>query len=974
MATQQPAVEPTMPPVAIIGVGCVLPPTSRTMDAYWANLSQGVSGITSAVGDLWDPSLYRTDDPSVDDKTRCVLGGAVIDYAFPFDRFDLTPAQREALEGANRTQLMSADAALQAIASSAYDRDRLRRSKVELFVGNMVGDEKVDTFGVRGWTELMWPHIEATPTYQALPSADQFIIRGRYSELADERLCPLVIDPPSLLASATAPRVVRALGLDCPGVLVDGACASGLLVVDTAIAALLESDVDVVVAIGVMANRSVTANVAFDKIGGLALTASRPLADDAEGLVPGEGSGAVLLKRLDRALADGDRVYGVIRGVATTSDGAGKAIFAPDSRGQVAAMRRALDRAGATARDIDYVETHATGTPTGDATEVESIDQVVTADARSTPLPIGSGKALIGHGFPVAGMANLLKILLAFDHGVVPRVYGVDRPNEALRRASERVRVVLEEEPWPVAPDRPRRALTNAFGFGGVNSTVVVEQFDEAYHRALSAVEPPARSGQMAVIAVAGELPGLSITDSLPSPDALADCLERIAQSERDCPITGWKFPYRQIRIPPITLVQTDRSQQLFLTVALSALGQANLLDGRTAREPDRIATIVGAASGLYATIERSLRIHEVEVQGVVDALVSKLSLPPATAQEWHDAIHEAVNAVSGPTTEAALPGYMDNVVAGRVANRFDLRGPNFLVDADFAAFGPALEVTSQILDRRDADFVVLGGTNSLVFEAMADIWRQQAGARFTVFEAACALVLCRPEDVPEGTTPLGFLSVGKSAPGRFPRVHQRVSALGADGILWALQQLARRAGARDDDFVAETVLGSVIADRGWPVRFSTRPAEPGTEPPQVSAAAGGAVGAPEGDALMVEAGTGEMGERGGVGVVAESAVVEAPAESAVVEAAAESAVVEAAGPGEPGLAEPLHVVEASSLDDLLAVLQDWSAGAGPERGPALPGADRGWRLVFEADSAAERAAKATLGRDSLDAGVAVGH
>jgi len=957
--TEYPRGNAPMPPIAIIGVGCVLPPTSRDLESYWSNLSQGVNGIRSASVDTapWDPALYFSEDPRADDKTRCVLGGVVDNYAFPFDRYDLTEAQRELLEGANRTQQFGADSTLQAIASSSYDRDRLRASKVEVFVGNMVGDEKFDAFGVRGWTELLWPHVEETPAYRALSPVLKFAARGRYSELADERLGRLVVDPPTLLSSASAPVVARAAGLDCPGVLVDGACASGLMVIDVAIAALLQGDLDVVVAIGLMTNRSVTANVTFDKIGGLATTASRPLAEAAEGLVPGEGSGTLLLKRLDRALADDDRIYGVIRGVATTSDGAGKAIFAPDSRGQVAAMRLALDRAGVTSRDIDYLEAHATGTPTGDAVEVESIDQIVTADGRPTPLPIGSGKALIGHGFPAAGMSNLIKILLAFDHGVRPPVFGVDQPNESLRRASDRLRLVLETEPWPVEEGRPRRALTNAFGFGGVNATVVVEQFDPAYHRALLAVEPPPRSvgRSLAVIAAAAELPGLSATEGLPSAEALAACFHQFDHAKGTFPVTGWKFPYREIRIPPITLAQTDRSQQLFLTVAMAALRQANLLDGKAARLPDRIGAIVGAASGLYATIERSLRIHGVEIHNVIDALVADRSLPETTAEEWHKAIQDAIDAVSGPTTEAALPGYMDNIVAGRVANRFDLRAPNFLIDADMASFGLAIQAATQLLDRGDADFLVLGGTNSMVFEALAEIWQFQAGVQFSAVEAAVALVVCRPEDVPEDATVLGYLSAGESVAGNFPLVNKGISALGADGAVWALKQLVARAGA-GDDFEAETVVGSVIADWGWPIRCSARPTAP--------QAAGSADSAGGGESESVAAGqSASAGEKAQAG---EGAV---PADAAQAGDSAEATESDQlAGPAPADQSdELLHLVEAESLDGLLAALADWARGAGSPVGQRLPaGADQGWRLVFEADSADERRTKADLGYQAL--------
>ena len=978
---ERPAPTATLPPIAIIGVGCVLPPDSVSMEAYWANVMGGVSGIAETIGGRWDPSLYVNADPTAEDKTHCQLAGLLDDYTFPVDRYDLTPQQRDFLRDCNRTQLLGTDVGYQALASSAYDASRLRDARIEVFVGNMIGDERYEHFGVRRWAEGSWELLEATPAFQALSPAAQESARRRHADLVESRVGPVADDPAMLFASGAAPTIVQALGLNCPATLVDGACASGLLVVDSAVTALLDSDLDVTLAIAVMANLGIVANVAFDKLGGLTPHPCRPLADSADGLVPGEGAGAVLLKRLDRAMADGDRIYGVIRGAATRSDGAGKAIFAPASVGQVAAMRRALDLGGLTSRDLDYVETHATGTPTGDVTEVESLDQLVTCDQRATPLPVGSGKALIGHGFPAAGMANLLKILAAFDHGVMPPVFGVDRPNKALRHAADRLRLVTAAEPWPAVPGRPRRALTNAFGFGGVDSTVVVEQFDPAYHGALPTLEFTPRPAQpLAVIAVAAELPGLKITGELPSLETFTACLGGLAQGPVSQPITDWRFPLRTIHIPPTALAQIDRAQQLFLVQTRSALLQAGLLAKETARQPDRIATIVGGASGLFAAVERTYRIHGVVLHALVDELLTAEDLPSATGREWHGAIDRAIAGISGPTSENALAGYMDNIVSGRAANRYDLRGANFLVDADRASFGAAARAASQALRRGDSDFVVLGGAHSMVHNPLAGLWRRLANDEFTNVEASVALVVCHEAFVPAGVTPLGYLSVGEPVKGRFPSLLDGVSALGADGAVWVLEQLIRRAAAPDDDsFVARATLGSVMADFGWPVQVSAQPLALGQVPVSASPAAraDSAIGAARAARATRTSGAGRA-TGATITLAAAEDVTMAPAGAPeAAERADEPALVPVGTPtagqriDESSLAPARmpasgqrveFLAEAETLDGLLEFLEAWSQPGVTPSPPAAPPVDQGFRLVFRASTPADRSAKAQRG------------
>lgn len=781
---------PVFVPIAVIGAGCVLPPTSTSLAEYRRNLLEGRSGISLIPPERWDRKHYYSEDRHAPERTYCTLGGFVDNYRFDPAPYALDQGQRDMIARANRTQLFAIDATLQALTAAGYDRDRLRAAKTELFLGNMLGDEQLANLSLRHRAER---HYAALMRTQGTPwgvSSDAW--RAAWSRAADRQFGPATLSPRQVLASGLAPTVAAAVGLGGSSILVDGACASGLLVVDVAVSALRRGDLDFVVAVGAMANMGVAGNVSFAKIGGLSGHGSHPLSDTADGLIPGEGAGAVVLKRLDQALADGDPLLGVIRGVATRSDGAGKAIYAPSSRGQVAAMRAAMDQAGFTSRDLDYLEVHATGTPTGDATEIESISQLLTEDGRQEPLTIGSGKALIGHGFPSAGIANLVKILLSFEEGRFFPTFGVVSPNRALAEQGGRLQLLQEGGDWPCHPDRPRRAMANAFGFGGVDSSVLVEQFDPAYHAGLTtATTRTTEAGQGTWLAVVGAsvlLPGLPATAGLPERATFNRVWDALSSFETGV-ADDFRFPFRDVKIPPSTLQQTDRAQQLFLATSLQALREAHLLSGRTVDLPDRIATVVATASGSEASLQRNERIRADEFQAVLASAGSECDLPAEALQGWHVALENTFSPGPDTTTEAALPGYMDNIVAGRVGNCLDLRGTNYVVDSDLSSFGAAVRCAAGILQADDADAVLIGGVNAVVAPELADVWSRQLETSVRPFEASVSLVVRRAADVTDAHQVLGYLHTALQRTSATPE-SRTFTALGADGALWAFQRL----------------------------------------------------------------------------------------------------------------------------------------------------------------------------------------
>lgn len=648
-------------PLAIIGFGCDLPGESFGPDEYWKTIVEGRAGILSTETDRWSGENYLDADRRAPEKTYCGLGGLVKGFSV---RPGLWCGQEQA-ESLNRTQQLILDSAVQALDMAGLKPRDSRLEDVSMVVGNMLADENFDN-------ELLGEAARELITQSfSEPEA-----RHHYTERLDERF-PLQAgsDPDRVLPSGLVHPVASILGMHDRAFVVDGACASGLLVVDVAARFLHDGTSSFVLAVGAMANMSVTGNVSFAKIGGLSPTGSTPLDDGASGLVPGEGAGAVLLCPLEIALKNGMRVHGVVRGSATRTDGRGKAIYAPNTRGQVAAMSAALAGGDFVPDDIDHVETHATGTPAGDAEELVSILEVTRGRSRG-PVSLGSVKSLLGHGFPAAGIANLIKVLLCFEHERFAPIHHISSPHHIIAEHPERLTLHLVGAPWVVAdPDRPRRALVNAFGFGGVDSTICVEQFDADYHLGILHGASPIRHRTRRAVAIS----------------AVGQC--RPARQEHSGILDdNVDFDWRRFKVPPVLIAHMDGAQRLALEAT------RRLLDDKPIPDPERWGIILGQPSGLETLARRTLKIRAREV---ADAL--GLDVLPEELRTRLD--------VLPATVEASLPGYMDNIVAGRIANVFDVQGPSMVLDSGNVSFAATVDLAVSYLESGDCDAMIIGSS-----------------------------------------------------------------------------------------------------------------------------------------------------------------------------------------------------------------------------------------------------------------------
>ena len=428
-------------PIAVIGLGCRFPGDISGPDALWQFLNEGRSSVTEVPADRWVP--FDDGSPEVAavlaETTR--WGSFLSDVdAFDAEFFEISPREAEKMDPQQRLLL---EVAWEALEHAGLPPSSLRRSQTGVFAGACVSE-----YGYLASTDL--GQVDAwTNTGGALS-----IIANRLSYFLDLR---------------------------GPSIAVDTACSSSLVAVHLACQSLRMGDSELAIAAGV--NLLVSPGIfrGFDQAGALSTTGRCHAFDAAaDGFVRGEGCGVVVLKRLGDALRDGDRVLAVVRGSALNQDGRSNGLMAPNPAAQTAVLRAAYANAGVPPHEVDYVETHGTGTFLGDPIEARALGTVLgRGRPENSPLLIGAIKSNLGHLEAAAGIAGLIKAVLAVQRGHIPPNMGFEAPNPHIPFEQMRLKVVADHQDWPLVR-RPRRAGVSSFGFGGANAHVVIEQGPDA--------------------------------------------------------------------------------------------------------------------------------------------------------------------------------------------------------------------------------------------------------------------------------------------------------------------------------------------------------------------------------------------------------------------------------------------------------------------------------------------------------------
>jgi acyl transferase domain-containing protein/NAD(P)-dependent dehydrogenase (short-subunit alcohol dehydrogenase family)/acyl carrier protein len=482
----------TSAPIAIVGMGCMFP-KARDLIGFWRSLRRGTDGIGPTPSTHWLANDYFDPDPKRPDFTYCARGGFLSPAAFDPSEFGIPPTILEATDTSQLLGLMVAKAALE---DAGYGEDReFNRERVSVILG------------VTGLQELALPlgaRLGHPIWRRALAEAG---VSGNTAEEVVRRISDAYVgwqenSFPGLLGNVVAGRIANRLNLRGTNCVVDAACASSLSAAHLAVMELATGRSDMALAGGVDALNDIFMYMCFSKTPALSPTGdARPFSDDADGTVLGEGIGMIVLKRLDDAQRDGDRIYAVLRAIGSSSDGRSQSIYAPHAGGQARALRNAYQLAGFEPDSVGLIEAHGTGTKVGDVVEFEALKTVFgEAGTAEHSCALGSVKSQIGHTKAAAGVAGLIKAALAIYHRTLPPTIKVHQPNPKLAIEDSPFYLNTQLRPWIMRRNQPRRAGVSAFGFGGSNFHAVLEEHS-------TTLAEPAWDGSVQIIAMSAKSP-----------------------------------------------------------------------------------------------------------------------------------------------------------------------------------------------------------------------------------------------------------------------------------------------------------------------------------------------------------------------------------------------------------------------------------------------------------------------------------
>ncbi|MEX1362432.1 MAG: beta-ketoacyl synthase N-terminal-like domain-containing protein, partial [Nannocystaceae bacterium] len=460
----------TSPPLAIVGVSALFP-GSLDATGFWRDILAGNDLIDDIPPSHWLIDDYYDPDPAAPDKTYARRGAFLGDVDFDALGFGVPPSIMPATDTA---QLLALIVAQRVLDDATGGRSaQLDKERVSVILGVTSAQQLLGSMVSR----LQRPIWRKALRETGLPEDE---VEAACQRIADHYVPWQEATFPGLLGNVVAGRIANRLDLHGTNCVTDAACASAFSALSMAANELYLGDSDLVITGGVDTMNDIFMYMCFSKTPALSGSGDiRPFSDRADGTLLGEGMGMVALRRLEDAERDGDRIYAVIRGVGSSSDGRSKSVYAPVSEGQARSIRRSHEHAGIDASTVELIEAHGTGTKAGDVAEFEGLRLAFEASGRTDRqwCALGTVKSQVGHTKAAAGAAGLFKVVMGLQHRVLPPTIKVDRPNPKLDLASSPLYLNTVARPWVRGSDHPRRAGVSSFGFGGSNFHLTVEEY-----------------------------------------------------------------------------------------------------------------------------------------------------------------------------------------------------------------------------------------------------------------------------------------------------------------------------------------------------------------------------------------------------------------------------------------------------------------------------------------------------------------
>lgn len=675
--------------IAIIGLSCLFP-GAATPDAYWRNLIQGLNTTSLATDKQFGvhPDHYYAQQRRSDDTTYSLRGGYVNETVDIPDDMDKAAG-------------WSLYVAREALRDSRY----LDRADVLVRCGLILGN-------------LSFPTQESHKVVGSVynPVLEQAI--AELTGLDDFQFTHAdnFPDADSVLRSP-ASIVAQTLGLGGVQFCMDAACASSLYAVGLACAYLNAGQADLMLAGAVSAADPLFVNMGFTHFGAYPKQGSSlPLDARSEGLISGEGAGLLVLKRYSDALRDGDTIYAVVAGIGLSNDGRGKHPLTPNSNGQILAFQRAY-RNRVDPRSVQYIECHASGTPLGDKTELQSMDAFFGA-VNNAPM-IGSVKANHGHLLTAAGLASILKVILSMQHEQIPATIGVQHPLTSQHFGA--AQIVRQNTAW-TQPEKT--AGVSAFGFGGVSAHLILQNPAAAQRTRTGPPAPPVDKPKLAIVGMDAQFGGC---DGL---EAFAQTLYDGTQHFTPLPPKRWKglaedapaaayidsfeIDFLRFKFPPKEDDQPTPQHLLLLKVADNAVQDAGLA------QDSNIAVIV--------VLGTELSLHQYRTRLDLSWQIKQSLLANGFADEADiDDVEQIVKDAISPLVQVnQYTSYIGNIVSSRVSALWNFSGPAFTLSSAENSVYKALEVAQILLADTDLEAVVVGAIDLAAGVENVVVRRQQ--------------------------------------------------------------------------------------------------------------------------------------------------------------------------------------------------------------------------------------------------------